>query len=807
MGAILMRAASDLRAHRRAAIGMALLVALVAAVALTAAAGARRTGTAFRRMLVATRAHDVEIQLTGESRDPDALMQRLGKLDEVQDYARIAIVPVQVTRGVPASEPFQWSMNAGASIDGRASVTIDKARVLQGRSPDFSHPNEAAANASFMRANHLRVGDTVTVRTITLPELFEVFGGRPVVPTGPKITLRLVGVWRLPHDVQMEADEQSGNSTLYVTPAFYRAYRDRVAVLDIAWARLHRGQADVASFIRKARALEVSPEGEMFSFETKERLLDAAQRALDVQAGALWLFAAMSAAAGLVLAGQTLSRFVYTAGDEAATMSALGMSRAQRMLALALVPAGAVVAGGVLGVAGAYAASWSMPIGFARALEPQRGIAADVLVLGAGGAAFVVALLVRALASGWLASSARAGVAADEATVSRVADASARAGLPPSAVAGVRLALRSGRGIGAVSVHSAIVGAIAGTLAVASALTFATSFDHMLRSPRSSGWTWDGDTAGGEDPDVLQVNKQRLLAEPDLAAFARLDVRSIPAGRRELKVFGFDQIRGSIEPLVVEGRPPASSDEIVLGPVTMRETHARLGARITLPVHGCSNAAACNAEFRVVGKAILPPIDGNPTGRGAALTRAGAERLAGTAGYTDYIVRFRPGVDAAAAREHLRREYNGFNNAVHSEDVLNLERVRGVPLVLAGLVLGLALATLAHAAVTSVRRRRRDLAILKTLGFNRRQIASTVAFQATTFAVVGLLVGIPLGVAGGRWGWRVVIDRVGVDGPPALPVATLALACALALVVANAVVAFPARSASRTRAAEVLRAE
>ena len=70
---------------------------------------------------------------------------------------------------------------------------------------------------------------------------------------------------------------------------------------------------------------------------------------------------------------------------------------------------------------------------------------------------------------------------------------------------------------------------------------------------------------------------------------------------------------------------------------------------------------------------------------------------------------------------------------------------------LAGLLALLAAAALAHLLVTSVRRRRRDLAILKSLGFVRGQVSAAVAWQATTVALLALAVGLPLGVALGRW--------------------------------------------------------
>jgi predicted lysophospholipase L1 biosynthesis ABC-type transport system permease subunit len=83
----------------------------------------------------------------------------------------------------------------------------------------------------------------------------------------------------------------------------------------------------------------------------------------------------------------------------------------------------------------------------------------------------------------------------------------------------------------------------------------------------------------------------------------------------------------------------------------------------------------------------------------------------------------------------------------------------------------------------SVRRRRRDLAVLKTLGFVRGQVSAAVAWQATTVALVALAVGLPLGVALGRWSWSLLIDRIGLGAEPVTPwPALLAAATATILV-------------------------
>ena len=123
-----------------------------------------------------------------------------------------------------------------------------------------------------------------------------------------------------------------------------------------------------------------------------------------------------------------------------------------------------------------------------------------------------------------------------------------------------------------------------------------------------------------------------------------------------------------------------------------------------------------------------------------------------------------------------------------------------------GLAVG-AVAALLLTLLASVRRRRHDLAVLKTIGFTRRQLAATVAWQATMAAIVGSAVGIPLGIALGRWLWTAFARQIYAVPEPAVPVGAVLLLPLVALVLVNLVAAVPGRSAARTPAALALRAE
>src|SRR5262249_23639285 len=140
-------------------------------------------------------------------------------------------------------------------------------------------------------------------------------------------------------------------------------------------------------------------------------------------------------------------------------------------------------------------------------------------------------------------------------------------------------------------------------------------------------------------------------------------------------------------------------------------------------------------------------------------------------------------------------------------DIVSYSRVRTTPLLLAGVLALLAVATVGHALVTAVRRRRRDFALLKTLGFTRRQVSASVASQPTTFGVVALLVGVPLGIIVGRWAWTTLADDLGTVAEPIVPVLAVVLAVPLILVVANLVAFVPGRIAAGLRPGAVLRSE
>jgi predicted lysophospholipase L1 biosynthesis ABC-type transport system permease subunit len=531
--------------------------------------------------------------------------------------------------------------------------------------------------------------------------------------------------------------------------------------------------------------------------------------AIRAQAVALALFAALGGAAALVVVGQTLTRELSLASANQETVRALGASRGH-LLAATLVPIGLVsAAGAVVGAGVAVLASPLTPTGLALKAEPDPGLSVQPAGLGIGMAATLVLVLGRVAVPAWRLAGERPhrpGVAAAVGITSTVADTAARAGLPPTSVTGLRMALEQGRGPRSVPVRASLVGVTAGIIALTAAITFGASLDRLLDTPRLYGWNFDAAAGDWRLDDPASSRPAWLAANPLVGAWSAVWFSDIEVNGTVVNGAGFDTTGGRVFPTLIEGREPSGPDELVLGSATLRRLGLRLGQTIRV---GADRPVA----MRVVGRSALVHTDSENAGEGAILSLDGLRRgrVDRGSGYGTFYLRFAPGADPEAAVRSLRRLPSGAVQAVDlprpPPKIENLGRVGGLPYVLAGLLALLAASALAHLLVTSVRRRRHDLAILKALGFVRRQVSATVAWQATTVALVALAVGLPLGVALGRWTWSLVADRIAVGAPPVTPGPALLAGVVGTVLVANLVAAWPGRMAAQTRPAVALRSE
>ena len=185
--------------------------------------------------------------------------------------------------------------------------------------------------------------------------------------------------------------------------------------------------------------------------------------------------------------------------------------------------------------------------------------------------------------------------------------------------------------------------------------------------------------------------------------------------------------------------------------------------------------------------------------------------MRGSDGFEVLLLEYPPGIDAGPLEEALGEDY-GLTFSAYSRpslpgEISNLGGVRGVTVALGAFFGVVAVVGLIHLLTISARRRRLDFAVLRSLGFRRRQVRRAVTVQAVVITVLGLVVGVPVGLVVGRVSWRLMVANVGVVDDPTQPWALLTLALPAVLVLALVVAAGPAWASARRRPAAVLRSE
>ena len=557
------------------------------------------------------------------------------------------------------------------------------------------------------------------------------------------------------------------------------------------------------------------------------------EHSIHLQAVALWLVSGLLAVIGLLVLGQLLARLSFLDAAEYGTLLALGMSR-RGLLALGLSRAAAIgVAAGAGGALLAVLVSPALPVGLAGVAEPHPGLHADGSVLGLGVAGTVLATVAAAAWPAWRAAwggrararAAAAGAAGPGTAAGRAAAAPGRGPrLAAAATAGVssvtaligpRLALQPGAGRTALPVRSTIASAMVGVAALTAAVVFSASLGNLLATPRLYGVTWDAYVTNTLGSTSVSLAARGVADDPAVAAWATgyssapVTIGGVSAGAIAL----LPGHRASLQPVLVGGHLPLGPGEIAIGERTLAAAHGHLGESV--PV---SLATFRPHRLEIVGTAIFPTMgDVLGLGKGAALTVGGLRGLLPPGlpppPLDTLLVRFRPsaasspaGLNRLAAREARLGPFSTEGPATPA-DIVNFGRVQDLPLLLGAALSLLALLTMTHLLLTSVRRRRRDFAVLRTLGFTRRQVRAAVSWQASALTGAALCLGIPAGIFGGRAAWRVFAAQLGILPTVVVPLVTLALLAAAALAAAVAIAAVPGESAARARPAQILRSE
>jgi hypothetical protein len=822
---------AELRQRWRAMAGLALLLGLAGGVVLTAAAGAWRTGTAYTRMLSWANAAQVQV-LPGEP-DPGyfAALARMQQVAAVaSEYQYNLALPV--AHGAPDFHVQAWS-----SPNGSYGQAVDRVKITAGAMFSDGAADEAVIDPQLAAMEHLRPGDTLRLL------------GVPVIAQGADLSLafpvdvRVAGIGVFDDQI-VPVTATASQPLVMLSPGFTRT-RHAASVLYQAQAAVRlRPGVSPAAFINAARALEKrypQAQPQYTAFDNLTDQVAASERVIRPEAVALAVFAGLTAVIALAVTGQLLVRQLALDSAELPVLRALGVTRGSLVLVALARLAVVTVAAAAVAVAVAVAASPLMPVGAARLAEPDPGVSVNAAVLGTGLAAIAVAPLLPLALPAWRAARAARGSlgvarpAAGRARPSRLA-ALASAG-PVASGVGLRMALEPGRGRTAVPVRSALAGTAIAIGALVAAAVFGASLAGLIGTPARYGQNWNAELNLGFGAVPAPFAARVLAAEPAVTGYAQGNTGQVGVDGVIVPAVGVDPAPGPAGAAsgaggyltLLAGRAPAGPGEIALGALTMRAAHARLGQDVQVTVDFSTGGGPQQARtMRVVGEVVFPDfglvgLSDTDLGSGALIATSLLTTMQANTGctghntcYDFFLLRYRPGTDTSAASATLLAAVAkagcppgdcSMTTDQRPGDIQDYVAVRDTPLLLGAALALLAAGTLTHVLLTGVRRRRRDLAVLKALGLTRGQVQGVVAWEATALAAVALLVGMPAGIIAGRLAWAAFATDAGVPVGATFDLALVLLTVPLTLLLANVIAAWPGRSAARLLPGAVLRTE
>jgi ABC-type lipoprotein release transport system permease subunit len=804
--AVLYKTGADLRRSWRSALVLVVLVGVVGGGVIACTAGARRTASAYPRLREASNAAELMVSPNGELADPEPLLDSIGGLAGVRDLA-----PLQGLALVTLPDsPLGWLEVEGAivGLDGRASYEIERPKLFRGRLPAPDRADEVLVNPA-IAAQGIDVGDRLDLVLVHTSVLDAADDTAPALDqhrpgSAVPVPVTVVGVGATTDEIVP--------FTLLSSGAWFRA---PPALAEMAGRENVMFDGILVDAEPGADLNVLRREIDRISAELAEQLpgglfvVDQTAQAARVQDGirpvavALGMFAFVLGAVAAVVVGLLLRRHVATQERDATTLESLGFTGRERQLA-SMLRAGAIgLTGSVVAVATALLLSPRFPIGPARAAEPDPGSALDPAVL-IGGFAVVV---------GW-------SLLASVGAVQRPRRAAAAGtgplpiGLSPTApaAAGLRVGLRSGR--------AAIAGGVVGIAAVVASAVFGATLDELVTNPARFGQQWDRtlDTQFGHVP--LSDVAERYRDDDRVTGMAAGSYGELRTGDVTVAAVSWQPLKGSVSPLVVQGRIPAAPGEVALGGESMERLGVTVGDDLD------ADAGAGTGRYEVVGQVVLPRFSlgvfaSTGLGTGALLhpddlptppvspdLDPARDRVDGhTANFVAFDLDGAPSTLDDELRRRSDDELAYVVEELRPTTISDLDRVRAVPALLAGTLAVLALGTLAYSLTVSVRDRRRELAVLKALGFDRSQLGSTVRWQSSSITLSALLIGVPAGVVGGRLLWHAFVQNLHLPADPATPAAVLVAVVAAVYVVGHLVALVPARRAGRVRAAHALRAE
>ncbi len=801
MGAVRLVFHAGLRRRWRSWLAIALLISVVGGLVLAAAAAGRRTENAFPRFVAA---HGFDSIVYATRPVPVAHLPGVASVTDL-------VLPDAGNPTCDCAHPINGNDFGVAVVSGRGAVPFT---LVSGQLPDPSKPDQVLASSTLQQDDGVHVGSVIHV-AFEAPSQAADYNNPDtgyVEPHGPRLALQVVGI------EATEIEFPSGGSPvyfLYAGPGFARAVLPHTATQYEYDVRLRHGAAGIPQFDQHVDELNLGIGSVGASSE--DGTAATIQGSIHPQAVGWWILAALAALVGLAVVGQALARQGAVESEDHPTLVAVGMS-GRELFALDMARNLVVgLAGAVGAVVLATLLSPIAPLGEARLAEGSTGVTFDSLVLLLGAFATVVVVLALGVWPALRAARPRrmdepAGPSRSSAVVRNLVTL----GAPPTAVIGVRNALERRSGGSAVPLGSALLGMVLAVIALCATGVFGASLTHLTATPRLYG-----------DPEQLGFNPASTALLTSLQHNPAVTAITEGVGAGDVRVNGKlvggiagTSVKGPLLFSAVTGTLPVTDDQVGLGVSTMRQVGAHIGSvvDITFTTH---SGVPRTEPYRVVSQISFPQFGGFVSlGSGILTTTAGLVRVGclpgpqlalcrqkvANIGGGGVRVSFAPGPSGKAAMDHYLAAYPSITSEpLAPTSLVNFGEAVDFPLIFGAMLAVFGAATLAHLLVVSVSRRRREVGLLKVLGFANRQVVSTDSWQATTLALVGVVIGVPLGLIVGRTVWNTFANNLGAVPVVVVPFLLTAAITVGVLVGANVIAIAPALVATRSKPGDLLR--
>ena len=779
MGAIWLRYGSGLRRSWRGWLALAVLCGVALSLSLAAGADARRTSSVLDRHLVAYRAPHAAVAIDQSQYPPElvsTLLDRVDQLPEVAATARVQGVAMEVIDAngdfVPA---FDFGSALGKLVDEDAIHDVGAFHLISGRFPADDQPGEVMMNPEAMAAGGWSIGDRVdSIRMFRTSDFDEQSNFDPT--KGEQIHVTIVGVAQRPDELIDDTEIRAPQ--VYLFPAFGRAH-PQVGFYMIDYIRLVHGADDEVAFQQGAAAVSASSDSNPLQISSMAEALSHADQARRPLVVAVWLLAAVLFAAAFIFSALSIGRSLADHYKDLPVLRALGLSRGAIALVITMHAATIAIVAAVVAMVAAVMTTVATPFGASGRIEPDPGLDVDATLLLIGAVIIVVSLSLILLIWGWRTAGRRQDLSVEQARQPHLRESvgiigHVRAG--PSIGTALRFAFQ--RPAGSRTAGSGRIVGVSAALGVAlfaGALGFAASLDNVQHTPAAHGWNWDlavVNTFGTIPDDALQS----VLDAPAVDESAAFTTGPLTIAGTQVAALGIDPKAGAVYLTMNSGRAPLSANEIVLGASTLATVNASVGDRVAVTTPGGDRTMTIVgvATFPAIGSArfgsmslgdgaatiasVLPPSD--PTGHYSGVLL----RLVSSGSRTERIDQMRELVAGLGCTDA-----SCFLLDAKPPQLAGYDDVRSIRFPLGVALACLVALPLGYGIVSTVRSRRRELAVLRALGMTSHQVSAIVIVHAIVVALVAVALGVVAGALIANIGWHLFSQSVGFEWPVTVP--------------------------------------